>query len=164
MNETLLVLFVIVLFLILGVVVYFRFSLGQVERVAEELSEQEGTVLLASIQGLPEVRCGDRDCVDTSKLLAFRTVLEQSAEYGKQLFGSLTFRVKQVYPVPLSEEDCTLGLYVQDAYPGNCGVWVVYDLKPSRVEKSIVLSVPVSLYFPELEEYRIGRVEVVQYE
>ena len=160
-NETLLVLFVIVIILIIGMFLYFRFSLAHVKTIAGELSEQESTILLASALALQEIRCEEKDCADTSKFLPF-AALTQHDQYYSDLLGFKKIVFEQVYPA-VEGHECTLSLYSQDTYPQNCRLWVVYDHHPGSIKQRTLVSTFVSLYFPEINEYRIGRLEVTTY-
>jgi hypothetical protein len=162
MNETLLVLFIIVILIIVGMVVYFRFSLAKIESIGGQLSEQESTVLLASASTLAEFRCSHRDCVDTSKFLPFRTTVHTHVFFYTAALGYKKIAFYQVYPA-VDDVPCTLELYAQDEYPDTCSSWVVYDRQPTPLKQAITTSTPVSLYFPEVGEYRIGRLEVTSY-
>ena len=161
-NETLLVLFIIVIIIVIGVFVYFRFSLANVEKIAGELSEQESTVLLASVKMLNEIQSSHKDCVDTSKLIPFKTLLQQERDYYNSILGYKKIVFEQLYPV-VGEGECDVGMYSQEEYPNNCTSWIDYDRRPSKVGKRIVMSTIVSLYFPEIEENRIGKLEVTSY-
>ena len=163
MNETLLVLFIIVILIIVGMIVYFRFSLAKVESIGGQLSEQESTVLLASASTMAEFRCNERDCMDTSKFLPFRTTVHMHVGFYTSSLGYKKIAVYQVYPSMNNTNDCTLEMYAQEDYPYNCRSWVLYDRQPTPLKQAMTASTFVSLYFPEVEEYRLGRLEVTSY-
>ncbi len=163
LQETLLVVFVIVVILVLGMMVYFRFSLARVQTIGETLSEQESTILLARVGALAELQCRERDCLDTSKFLPFPVVVQQHRDFYTNFLGYKKIVVEQVYPAVEGKTFCTVEQYGQDAYPENCRSWVLYDQKPRTVRQEVIVRTFVSLYFPELGEYRIGRLEVVSY-
>jgi hypothetical protein len=119
-------------------------------------------VLLAQASTFPEFRCNDRDCMDTSKFLPFRTTVHTYAPFYTSSLGYKKITVSQVYPLTTNVL-CTLELYSQDAYPENCGFWMLYDRQPTPLKQAITASTFVSLYFPEIDEYRIGRLEVTRY-
>jgi len=162
-NETLMVLFVIVVIIIIGMFVYFRFSLANVEKLGSELSEEESTILLASASALQEIRCSEDECVDTSKFIPFMDHLKKDNEYYNKLLGYKKIVFEQVYPDVQSQGECNLELYSQEDYPENCRYWVLYDNKPQKTGQKITISTFVSLYFPEINEHRIGRLEVTTY-
>lgn len=158
MTETILVLFALVLIIFIGIFVYYRFSVQHVQTVSQELSEQEASVLLATLSRLPEIRCSRDDCLDTGKFLPFSQLSRDSSFYAG-LLGSTQIIVHQLYPVVSSEDWCDFAHYQQSTYPDNCRSWVVYDRKPAQPKQEIIYSRPVSLYFPETHTYRIGRLE-----
>ncbi len=162
-NETLLVLFVIIIIIILGMLVYFRYSQAHITTIAAELSEQESSIILASILRLPEISCTDNTCIDTSKLLPFQILLQGKMSYYRVLFGSKTIRITHLYPEPNITAPCTIQTYNQFTYPDTCNSWVVYDGTPSQFTRKSVISTPISLFFPEQDQYRIGRLEVTTY-
>ena len=163
MNETMLVLFIIVLIIIVGMIVYYRFSIERLKGISEELSEQEASVLLASISRLKEIGCSNEECIDTSKLIPFYRISSENREFYRGILGYKRIIVEQLYPVISSNEECTASKYNQVDYPNNCGYWVVYDEKPIKINKAIKISTPISLYFPEDDKYGIGRLEIEVY-
>ena len=64
--------------------------------------------------------------------------------------------VKQVYP-PSQEVLCT-----KSNYP-NCNKYVVYNKKPSKIKNTQVISLPVSIYFPYSNDYKLASLEVRSY-
>ena len=162
-HETLLVVLVLVLIIVLGTIAYFRYSLAHVRSIGDELSEQESTILLASASNLAELRCHERDCLDTSKFLPFTQITQQHQEFYAHLLGFKKLSVEHVYPAVEGQAVCTPLLYNQDAYPQNCKSWTLYDHQPRTVKKQVKVSTYVSLYLPEIGEYRIGRLEVTAY-
>ncbi len=163
MQEILLVTFILVILFVLGLVLYFKFSLAHVQTIGETLSEQETTILLSRIHSLPELRCRDRVCLDTSRFIPFQTLTQRHQEYYANFLGYKKIVVTQLYPAPETRELCTLTTYEQDAYPQNCFSWTLYDHKPQKVRQQIIVRTFVSLYYPELEEYRLGEIEVITY-
>ena len=158
MNETFLVLFAVVILIIIGIFVYTRFSLQHVKSVSQQLTEQEASVLLAGISSLPEITCARENCIDTTKLIPFFQLSFYSSYYPR-LLGDKKIIITQVYPVPSAPALCDLDHYTQLSYPDNCGSWVVYD-HTEHTSHLAFISRPVSLYYPETNEYRIGRLQI----
>lgn len=163
MQEILLVVFILVILFVLGLVLYFKFSLAHVQTVGETLSEQETTLLLSRIHSLTELRCRDRVCLDTSKFVPFQTLTQRHQQYYANFLGYKKIVVTQVYPASASRDLCTLTSYEQDAYPANCFSWTLYDQKPQRIRQQVIVRTFASLYYPELEEYHLGEIEVTTY-
>lgn len=162
LNETLLVLFFIVVIIIIGIIVYFRVFQENVKEKGEELSEQEASVLLASITSMGEISCSNEDCVDTSKLIPFSNTARMNIDYYKNLFGYKKITMHNKYP---STKDglCDIRAYNSLEYPENCNYWTIYENNPSG-KKGIKISTPISLYYPEIDEYKIGIMEIEVYE
>ena len=165
LTETVLVVFVIILILIVGVVVYFRYSAEKVRTMGEELSEREASIMLVKAVGLDELGCDAEDCMDVAKFLAFKRAVGEDFERFRRIFGSKKISVRLVYPVPdelIAEQECDVAHYIQVEYPENCGVWSLYEHNPKN-EIGRKVSSLVSLYFPEFDEYMIGRLEIEHY-
>ncbi len=163
LNETLLVLFFIVVIIIIGVVFYFKVFQEKVKEKGEELSEQEASVLLASITSMGEISCSNEDCVDTSKLVPFGNLARNKIDYYKGLLGNKKITIYNIYP-SAREGLCDNRAYNSIEYPENCNHWVIYENNayPGRGE-GLKISTPISLYYPENNEYKIGRLEIEFY-
>ncbi len=164
-SETILVLFVVVVILMLGVTVYFKFSVEKTKSLAEELSEEQATIMLAKAVNLEELSCEGLGCMDTSKFLPFKRVLGEDFSRYKRIFGRKKIVIRELYPElgdSVENEECSVVNYIQVEYPENCGVWTIYDYNPEN-EPAAKVSTIVSLYYPEFDEYRIGRLEIEHY-
>lgn len=164
MNETLLVVFFIVLIIAIGSIVYFRYFLASAQEDAASLNEQEMSVLLASITGYGELSCGNGDCIDMGKVLAFSEVLRAKPEYYLKELGYKKITISIVYPpTNATRVPCELRTYQQTAYPNNCGFYLLYDREPRQIKQRVVVGSSVSLYYPEFDAYRIGRITIESY-
>jgi len=155
--ETIMVLVPIVILIIIGIFVYFKFFYETIEETGEKLEVQKFSVLLSSFSSLPEVRySGDligRDFVDVVKLYVVKEAIEENKEYYIDLFGFRRIYIEQVYPAVdgvCEREDFRVG--------SECGKWEIYDNNPKG---NRIVSMPVSLYFSETDEYKIGRLVIV---
>ena len=162
LNETLLVLFFIVIIIIIGVIVYFRVFQEKVKEKGEELGEQEASVLLASITSIGEISCSNEDCVDTSKLIPFSNLARTKIDYYKNIFGYKKITLYNKYPAT-TELLCDSRAYNSLEYPENCNYWVIYENNLQPGKKGVIISSPISLYYPEINEYRIGILEIEVY-
>jgi len=159
MMETLLVALVFMVVLLVALGFYFKFSLQGIEEAGENACLISNTVMLSSISSLPEIQCsvnGQREqCIDTTKLLVF----DASREYDEFFTANCKQKVSfiQVSPVPEDAEE----ICVQGTYPG-CAVYPFYD-PGIEYANSLLVSTPVSLYYPLTDEYRFGKliVEVI---
>ncbi len=162
LHETILVLFVLVLLLIVGMVAYSRYSAYSFSRLALEMDEQQSTILLNSLLALPELGCADEACLDTGKFLPFQAVVNSDRGYYTQIFGAKKIEVSLLYPRP-ADGECTSQAYLEEGYPLNCDHWVLYDSPPQTIRQRIVVSSPISLYFPETDTHALGRVDINVY-
>lgn len=163
LNETVLVAFVLALLLVAGMFAYFQYSSSRISHLASTLSEQEGTILLNSFIEMPEVGCDQGDCLDTGKILPFVQVIAEEKGYYSKMFGAKRIVVSQVYPASALDEDCTVATYASLDYPNNCRQWVVYDGAPRDITQRVIMSTPVSLYWPETGHSTIGRLDLELY-
>jgi hypothetical protein len=163
-SETILVVFVMVILIIIGVVTYFKFSLEKSKTLEYELSERQATIMLAKIMNLDELACSDEDCIDTAKILPFKRALGGNFERYKKIFGRKKIVLNVLYPEPGTEAgvECDITKYIQVEYPNNCGIWEIYDYNPEN-ELGAKISSIISLYFPEIDKYYVGRLEIEHY-
>lgn len=148
LQESILVTFFIMIIIVLGLVVFYKFSLNSVNSYEDEYREQQ---LLSNLITIPNdlgyTYLGDsKNAVDTSKLF------NDDLDYG---FKKII--VKQVYPVVTDEIICNL-----QNYP-NCNIFTIYNRQNIRVENILVESRPVSLYFPLTSEYKAGKLIIEYY-
>lgn len=163
LNETFLVLFILIILLFLGLFFYSKFMVRSLQEQADTLNEQETTALLARITSLAELRCSDKACLDTSKFLPFQTLAQQRRTTYTVLFGNQKITVEELYPVPASDAVCTKSLYLQTSYPGNCSRWILYEQQLVSLISTQKVSTVVSLYYPEQDLYTLGRLTLEVY-
>ena len=161
-TETLIVLLVIVIIIILGIGVYYGFFYRSLGGLEQEKTDIENLILLNNFASLPEVKCSKEDCADVVKLLSFKELIKENKAYYFQRFSERVIIVENVYPIlnlGANEKECTLSEFQQVNFPDNCGFIVVYEgfeLNDARYS----VSLPVSLYFSKLNQYRIGLLKV----
>jgi hypothetical protein len=164
-SETVLVLFVVIVILMLGVVVYFRFAVERNKNTPFELSERRATIMLVKTVSLDELACTNEHCVDTAKFLPFQRVLGVEFDRFKRIFGRKKIVFRVIYPEPeekVKDVECDVSKYIQVEYPQNCGKWTIYEYHPEN-NVSSKISTPVSLYYPEFDKYVVGRLEIEHY-
>lgn len=170
MMETFMVLFII--FILIGLGMYF-FGKGMITSAKDtqtELCLKHGTEMMLSIANLPDINCGSgmQACIDTAKLEAFRGAMADKNR-RKILESGMCQKsivVEQVYPEAKGKEkiNCTMQELRSTDFPGNCGKWAVFEPKVKTVFKSSnKIVTPVSLYYPNKEEYGIGRLVITVY-
>lgn len=156
MMETLMVALIFMVVLVVALGFYFKFSLQSTQEKGEDACLVSNTVMLSSIANMPEIQCsvnGKREhCIDTTKLMVFDAGREYKDFFTANCDQKVYFT--QVYPEPADVElEC-----VQGNYP-ECAVFPYYDPQVESTS-SIVISTPVSLYFPMEDEYRFGRLVI----
>lgn len=166
-TETVMVLFVFFVLLAIMLFFYYQYSIQNIKNVAEELTEEQSSILLYSVTKIPELRCSslteEEECLDTTKLLAFNTLAKSNEEYYSSILGYSTITVEQVYPEVNSTEECTAINYQNVLYPENCKYWVLYSKIPQKYRANPVIYTPISLYFPDTNEYRVGKLTMRVY-
>lgn len=158
-NETILVIFIFIVLVLIGLVVFNRFTLQGIEDMADKNERVMYVNMLAIVPGMAELKCSsqasDIECLDTLKLLAFE---RQQQEYISQ-FGWKQIVVEVVYP----DVGVLKGIKCTNANYPNCGFWLLYENKPVLVGSEEIISSPVSLYYPFGDQYGIGRLKITAY-
>ena len=161
-SETLLVLLIVVFLIIAGVFVYYLFFYRSLGVLGSEKTDIENLILLYTFALSPEVKCENEDCVDVVKLFSFKELITDNKGYYFSRFGKRKIVVENIYPI-LGEDarktECDLEKYQQSLFPENCAYLVVYDNLDEN-KGLISVSLPVSLYYANLNEYRIGILKV----
>ena len=147
----------------MGVFLFYKYSIANIQETASTLSDEEQTVLLASFPALPEVSCAVDSCLDTAKFLPFEVLVKSKQLTYANLFGAATIRVEQLYPIPVADVKCDINHYRDRTYPHNCNHWVLYENKPVSFTKEHKLSTVVSLHYPETNSYGVGRLHIEVY-
>ncbi len=158
LNETILVMFVVVLMLIIGMIGYYRYSAQSLKNAGDDLVEEEVSVLLASVTEMPEISCSNDECLDMAKIAAFSKVSREEIQHYKGVFGSKRILVEALYPEASDQSECNMQKYNQVNYPENCRYWVVFDNKKSSFDSKIIVSSPISIYYPEMNRFAIGKI------
>jgi len=149
LQESILVMFFIMIIIAMGLIIFYRFSLSSVHNYEDEYRDQQ---LLSLLITLPNdfgySYLGDsKNAIDTTKLF------NQDLDYGFK-----KIKIQQVYPVISDEIKCT-----PNSYPNNCNTFVVYDRTSDRFKNKLIESIPISLYYPLDNKYRAGKLIVEYY-
>ncbi len=154
MIETMMVALVFIVVLMVGLGVYFKFQMSSVEEKGESACLLSNTVMLSSITSMPEIQCsvnGNReDCIDTSKLLVFDASRTYSSFFNANCNQKVYF--VELYP------SVTNGTCAQGSYP-ECNYYYFYEPNVKYTSK-IIISTPVSLYYPLDESYKLGKLVI----
>ena len=163
-NETILVTFIISIILVLLIFVYYKYTISSIESSGSKLSEQEALVQLSFITKYPELSCKNANCIDMLKAVSFKQVYNQNKDYYLRTFGKKRITVEQIYPQPKTEDECNSQKFNQIDYPNNCKFWVIYEEIPPTYTSKQKTSIPTSIFFPESDEFRLGRLNIEVYQ
>ena len=150
LQESILVVFFIMIIIVLGMIIFYRFHLSSINSYENEYREKQ---LLSSLIIMPNdfgyTYMGDSmNAIDTTKLRF----------YNGFNYGFKKIRIEQVYPES-GQVVCDKNSWVY----GNCNVFIIYDNNPRNLKNVLIESRPVSLYFPLSNEYRAGKLTVSYY-
>lgn len=159
-HETILVLFIFIVLLIIGMIVFYRYNAEGLKQSMFEIESNKFNAMLSTFAQSPEIRCSflgqDISCVDSYKLIGFKKIAEDNKGYYREKLGNKNITFYLLYPFKNNKE-CDL------ANTKDCGVWNIYLEKPKRYEKTLIIETPISLYFPETDDYGIGKMVVTWY-
>lgn len=156
MGETLLVLLVIIILIIAGIFVYYGFFARGLGSLGQERTDIENLILLHIFASLPETKCENEDCIDIVKVFAFKDLIKENKAYYLRKFKDKKILIEFIYPESTNKNiECTR---FQTDVPNNCGYIIVYDNIKTKPEYSV--SLPVSLYFSNINEYKIGLLKI----
>lgn len=154
MIETMMVALVFIVILMVSLGVYFKFQMNSVEEKGTSSCLLSNTVMLSSITSMPEIQCsvnGNReDCIDTSKLLVFDASRTYNEFFNANCAQNVYF--VELYPT-LTNGTCTQGTYP------DCNTYYFYEPDVEYSSK-IIISTPVSLYYPLDESYKFGKLVI----
>lgn len=154
MAETIAVVIIFIIILIFALFLYFQYSYKSLEKKGFEFQETEYSTLLYSLTDSPELSCIKGNCIDITKIIALKQLTYQ--------FKNKEIKIEVIYPEPISNKECTVNHYLSPNYPNNCKYWL---LKPIKTTKNkITVNTPISLYYPELDEFKIGLIYLTIYQ
>jgi hypothetical protein len=135
MFETILVVFVVVIFFGIGLIIYARLERYSLSSEYSEIGERRALRVEYAATSMPEFSCEacgrmeKKGCFDTVKLDEFATISDKYYSF----FGTSKLEVKQIYP-----EEKT---------------WTLYDKKPEGWVRTYV---PILLCDPSQRNYNFG--------
>jgi hypothetical protein len=145
LHESIFVTFFILVIIVLGLIVFYKFSLNSLHNYESEYREQQ---LLSSLISVPNdvayTYLGNpENAIDTSKLF-----------YDNLDYGFRTIVIQQTYPEVPETLLCDI-----NNYP-NCNTYILYNKTSYNLKNTFVESVPASLYFPLDNKYRSGKITI----
>lgn len=154
MGETLAVLIIFIIILVFGLFLYFQYSYKSLEKRGFEFQETEYSTLLYSLTDSPELSCTKGNCIDMTKIIALKQLNHR--------FKNKEIKIEIIYPEIQQKRECTIEDYSHPDYPNTCNYWVIPALKTSN--NKIIVNTPISLYYPELDEFKIGLIYLIVYQ
>jgi len=148
------VLIVFLVLLIISLIVYFKFSYVSIQETKDDILDEKFSSLVNVMVNLPELKCSmkniERECLDAKKLIAFGIILGTEDTIKERYIEDLgvnKIEVEIVYPT-LSDELCNWDNHE------TCKTFILIDGN----DEGLKYTTPVSVYFPENEEYKIGKL------
>lgn len=169
MMETILIIFVIFIIIGLGMYFFFKFYAGSIEERAQQTCMLTSTQQLLSITNMPQIQCSfqsipQQNCIDIYKLWAF----SQSRDVHLLREGNCPKEVhfEIIYPKPSANKTCDLQDILNPNFPDNCNLIELYTPPEQMVRNrgKIILTTPVSLYFPEKSLTIVGKLIIGAYQ
>ncbi len=160
-QETILVVFIFIILIVFGLIFFYRVQSASIADDFNNFQLEKLTVDFITLGDLPEFSCSKagikESCIDTTKLVTFSRLMNNQdyKDYYFERFGYKNVTIYQVYPNK-NNNKCTTSI-------SDCGVFEVYNRKPTKVDTKIVRDTPVSLYFPDTDQYTIGMMVVEAY-
>ena len=160
-HETILVLFIFIVLLVIGMIFFYRYNAQSLRDSVFEIELSRFNAMLSTFPQSPEIRCSflgqDASCVDSYKLISFKNLIEDEKSHYRIKYGFKNITFYSLYPEK-SPAKCDLN-QVRD-----CGVWNLYLEKPKNYRQTLVIETPVSLYFPDKDNYGIGKMVIEWYQ
>lgn len=134
-NETILVMFVFFILLMIGIVLFFQFSLNSSRAEIEEYQEFKFKQLISVVPSMNELKYSklgieDEWCIDLLKARAFASISD-SYDFGRKKISIF------------SSEDI-----------------ILYDKISSLATGIRVVNSPICVYDPRSDSFRLGELEI----
>jgi len=156
-GITMMVILVFLLLLIISLIVYFKFSYSEIRETNDIILEEKFSTLVNAITSMPEIKCSvknaEKECLDAKKLVAFKHALDDNEmrEYYIEEFGVKGIKIEIVYPPSMTSNGCNYGTYEAS---NDCGYYELFPVGSNELR----YSTPVSIYYPDKNMYKIGKL------
>ncbi len=163
-QETILAIFIFIVLIMFGLIFFYKVQSSSIKHDFDKFQRERLEMDFITLGDLPEFSCSKagikESCIDSAKLIVFSELSAKGElkQYYFERFGYKNITIYQVYPARSSNNICNSGTL------SNCGIWEVYVKKPVKGKSKDVYTTPVSLYFPEKEDYGIGLMVVEAYD
>ncbi|MEW6063469.1 MAG: hypothetical protein AB1571_03835 [Nanoarchaeota archaeon] len=158
-QETILVIFVFIIMLLIGLIMFYRANVEGIKN--EEFKDRliKFYDMTGYFPNIPEVKCSslgqENECMDVLKMLAFANSLVNSNAKRDFIANNVTIFV--VYPRIDRDKECSR------VSLNECNSFKVYTNKPKEAKSVYRTSTLVSLYYPEEERYKVGKLVLEMY-
>jgi len=153
-QETILVIFVFIIMLLIGLIMFYRANVESIKN--EEFKDRliKFYDMTSYFPNLPEVKCSslsqESECIDVLKVLA----LANSNVEKDFIADNITVFV--IYPEAVNKECSRASL-------SDCNTFKLHANKPKNIKSVYRTSTLVSLYYPEEEKHKVGRLVLEMY-
>ena len=160
-QETILAVFIFIILIVFGLIFFYRVQNASIAEDFNNFKLEKLTVDFITLGDLPEFSCSKagikESCIDAGKLIVFSRMLnnQKYKDYYFEKFGYKNITIYQVYP-NTNNNKCVTSI-------SDCGVFEVYNKKPTNIDSKLVRNTPVSLYYPDTDEYKVGVMIVEAY-
>lgn len=167
-QETILAVFIFIVLIVFGLVFFYRVQSASIADDFNKFQFEREAIDFITISDLPEFSCSKagvrENCVDVIKIIAFMSLSNGKGvykDYYFERFGYKNITIQQIYPNKINKKCSSNNI-------NDCGVWDVYSNIPQKWQRKNVRSIPVSLYFPCVDDcnrdtYSIGLMVVEEY-
>ncbi len=156
-QETIIVVFIFVVLLSIGMLLFYRFQLSSLDQQKIEIEDKKFEMMLLTFPNSAEIECSSnlqtRNCIDSLKVLSLKKSIEQDPPSYFKKFGYKKITLTSLYPAKNNKECISTNL-------DDCGVWTIYNKPSPNQEKGIILRTPISIYYPQTESYGIGELRL----
>ena len=155
MSETIFVVFIVLIIILLGFVVYSKFQEGSIKEQQKSLRNKMVIEMAHRLSSWPELECSVAEttefvCLDVTKLEVLGDFINKSKQENTYAFN--------YYFNLLKNSKIT----IIEVYPSSTE-WVLYN-NSGKTQTADRVPIPVSLYNPLTKNYAFGIMELLIYE
>lgn len=174
-QETIITVFIFIVLIMFGMIFFYRVQSSSIEKDFLKFQNDKLSVDFITLGDLPEFSCSKlgikEDCIDTVKLISFINVnnipLYKSYYFTK--FGYKNITIRQIYPKIDGQAgqgtNVATSVFCNSSKLTDCNSWQVYlKLPVGKPKTKLIRDTPVSLYFPDKDQYGIGVLTVEAYD
>ncbi|MBU1198461.1 MAG: hypothetical protein KKE98_05305 [Nanoarchaeota archaeon] len=159
MTESIFVVFMVLIIIVIGFVVYSKFQETSIKEKQKLLRSMQLIEMGHRLSSWPELECSvagvtEFVCLDTVKLMVLGDIINKTKgtklyEYYFDLLKNSKITVTEIYP--------------SNTLTKGKDYWVLYE-NPGMTKTIDPITVPVNLYNPLTKQYAFGVLELLIYE